>query len=179
MKTSQSIFYVLFLVILFLTLKVLFIFSQTADLKVLLFPISTLIEWMTGSAFHFSDDKGFYFEQLNVTINKSCSGFNFFLLSFLLLSFLTLKNCTLHRSKILFLLVSFFSAYLITILANTSRIYCSIVLQNKLHTLLKLDVSIIHESIGIVNNLCFLITTFYLFEKIIIKHSTYEKLAIS
>jgi len=179
MKTSQSIIYALFLVILFLILKVLFIYCQTTDLKVLLFPISTLIEWMTGSAFHYGYDKVFYFEQLHITINKSCSGFNFFLLSFLLLSFLTLKNCTLHRSKILFLLVSFFSAYLITILANTSRIYCSIVLQKKLHTLLKLDVSIIHESIGIVNNLFFLITTFYLFEKIIIKHSTHEKLSIS
>jgi exosortase K len=114
-----------------------------------------------------------------VTINKSCSGFNFFILSFVLFSTLTIGYLKNNNQKVFSIILSLFGAYFLSILANSSRIYSSIILQEKLQLLTSLNASIIHESIGIINNLTFLIVAYYFTEKLLIKLHPNEILASS
>lgn len=179
MKIKQNLPYYIVLAITFILLKYVYTQTETSDLKFLLLPTSKAVEFLTASTYFFTPDKGYFFEELNVTINKSCSGFNFFILSFILLSVLSIGYLKLRNQKVISISLSLFGAYFLSILANSSRIYSSIILQEKLQRLTSLDASIIHESIGIINNLTFLIVAYYFTEKLLIKLQPNEILASS
>lgn len=179
MKSKQNFFYYFFLAVMFLLLKILYKQTETSDLKLLLEPTSKSIGFLTGRTYYFTSTKGYFFEELNVTINKSCSGFNFFILSFVLFSTLAISYLKNNIQKVSSIILSLLVAYSLCILANTSRIYSSIILQEKLQHLTSLDASILHESIGIINNLTFLIVAYYFTEKLLIKLQPNEILASS
>jgi exosortase K len=179
MKIKQNLPYYIVLALTFILLKYVYTQTETSDLKLLLEPTSKAVEFLTGSNYYFTSTQGYFFEELNVTINKSCSGFNFFILSFVLLSTLTISYLKNNNQKVFSIILSLFGAYFLSILANSSRIYSSIILQEKLQLLTSLDASIIHESLGIINNLTFLIVAYYFTEKLLIKLQPNEILASS
>ena len=145
---------------------------RNADLESLIFllkPTDTLISIITGSTSVYQPETGYYHGNLNILIDKSCAGFNFWLLCSFILIFLSLKYFNRNGYKLLMLTVSFVIAFILTIFVNSSRIFASVVIQNSLTQGLPDLQNIVHQSIGIITNLSFLILLYYLSEKLVIK----------
>lgn len=173
MQTNKNIPYYLTAVGLFILLKFGFTLADNNDLTFLLIPTDKLVGLLTGSHSVYLSDSGYFHEHLNIIIDKSCSGFNFWILSFLLFTFLTLKHFGRTLNKILIIPTALIVAYLLTIFVNTSRIFASIVLQTQVKNFFMHQQHIVHEAIGIVTNLTFLILAYILIEKLLI-HKRYN-----
>ena len=145
--------------------------ASAEALAFILVPITRVVEIVTGHLSTYVTNEGYLFNNLGIIISKSCSGFNFFLTCFLMLSVLLIIN--LHQIKkkisagILFLTIT----YIITIIANCSRIITALRLKPFTSNLFPED--LIHSSIGVVTYFFFLIATYLLVEKIIIKKLIY------
>ncbi len=152
------------LAITFFILKFLFSVSSVEELKFLLFPIKKIIELLFGSTSVFIPTNGYFFEILNIVIDKTCAGYNFWLLSFALLAYINLNNLNKDYLKIISILFSFIVSFFFSIFVSSSRIYVSIILQSKI--IIFSGNSIIHESIGIITNLLFLIMIYFITENL-------------
>lgn len=175
MTSTNNIPYYFSLVGLFILMKFLFSVANTDDLAFLLYPTNKLIEILTNSNSFYDVNLGHYHSHLNILINKSCSGSNFWIICLLMLSFLALNFFKSNPYKILSLIAAIAISYLITIFVNTSRIFVSVTLEKQLNPFLNIDNHLVHEAIGITTNLSFLILTYYIIEKLINKYF-YEKL---
>lgn len=132
----------------------------------LLQPTNQLVEWISGMQSIHIKESGFFYREINVVLDKSCSGYNYWLLTYILFCHLTIQYQKIRKKKILFLLAHFFFTYLITIAVNSSRIIVSMVIQNKTNMLVdKSKGMVIHQSIGIITYLSFLIITYYIYER--------------
>jgi len=161
---------------LFVLLKVGFTFADNNDLTFLLKPTDKFVGLLTGSQSVFIAEEGFFHEKMNIVIDKSCSGFNFWILCFLVFSYLGLKYFDKHLHKILTIPTALLCAYLLTIFANVSRIFASIVVQNQTANIFPNQQYIIHEAVGIITYFSFLVLVYYLIEKFL-KYKKYAKLA--
>jgi exosortase K len=94
-----------------------------------------------------------------------------------MLTFLALRFLDKHLHKILSIPIAFVSAFILTIFVNASRIFVSIIVQPQANYLLPGKQHFIHETIGIVTNLSFLILIYYLIEKQLIKKQGHAKFA--
>lgn len=177
MQTNKNIPYYLTAVVLFILLKFGFTLADNDNLTFLLKPTDKLVGLLTGSHSVYLADKGFYHDKLNILIDKSCSGFNFWILCFLVFTYLTVKHLDKPLHKILTIPTALFGAYLLTIFVNTSRIFVSIIVQNQTKILFANQQHLIHEAVGIITNLTFLVLTYYLIEKILIHKQHNAKLA--
>lgn len=153
---------------LFILLKFGFTLADNNDLTFLLKPTDKLVGVLTGSQSVYISDSGYFHEHLNIIIDKSCSGFNFLILCFFLLACLTVKHFDKSLQKILTLPTSLFVAYVLTIFVNTSRIFVSIVVLSHTKSVFFNHQHIIHEAIGIITNLFFLLLAYILIEKFLI-----------
>ena len=63
--------------IIFLLLKLGHSMADHNALQFLLWPTSKLVALMTGASSSYLPEGGYFHAQLNIVINKSCSGFNF------------------------------------------------------------------------------------------------------
>lgn len=172
MIVPKNIFYYLTTILLFLVLKFGYTIADTNDLIFLLQPTDTLVGLLISSKSVYFADKGFYYNDLNFVINKSCSGFNFLLLCFSMFAIVAFKNINLIKQRIVIIPAALLLAYVMTIFVNASRIFVSIVLQNHAKHFFPLKSSVIvHETIGIVTNLSFLILIYILFERLIKKQN--------
>jgi exosortase K len=113
---------------------------------------------------------------MNIVIGKSCSGFNFWILCFLIFSYLGVKYFDKHLHKILTIPTALFCAYLLTIFANVSRIFASIIVHNQTANIFPNQQHLIHETVGIITYFSFLVLAYYLIEKFL-KQKKYAKLA--
>lgn len=164
MFQNKNLPYYLALAIIFFVLKLLFSQSSVEEIKFLLIPIKKIIEILLGNSSIFIPTKGYFFDSLNIVIDKSCAGYNLWLLCFVLISFLNLNYLEKPNLKIISFLFSFIISFFFSIFVTSSRIYVSIVMQNNIPIFS--GNSIIHESIGIITNLVFLVLIYYLFENI-------------
>jgi exosortase K len=163
--TNKNIPYYASVILLFLLLKFGFTVADNNDLTFLLKPTDKLVGLLTGSGSVYSADCGFYHEKLNILIDKSCSGYNFWILSFLLFAYVAIKNFNKPMPKILCIPFALVGAYLLTIFVNTSRIFVSIIVQAHTDLIFNKQQHIIHEAIGIITNLTFLVLAYILIEK--------------
>ncbi len=177
MQTNKNIIYYLTAIGLFILLKFGFTFADNNDLTFLLEPTDKFVELLTGSKSVYISDSGYYHEHLNIIIDKSCSGFNFWILCFLLFSYLAVKYFDKPIQKKLTLPTSLFVAYVLTIFVNTSRIFVSILVHSQIKSIFMNHQHIIHEAIGITTNLTFLILAYVLFEKLLTYKRYNAKLA--
>ncbi len=176
MQTNKNIPYYLTSVGLFILLKFGFKFADNNDLIFLIKPTDKLVGLFTGSHSVFLSDRGYFHEYLNIIIDKSCSGFNFWVLCFLLIIYQTVKYFDKTLSKILTIPAALIGAYILTILINTSRIIASIIVQEQaIHFLPERPHLILHEAVGIVINLTFLVLTYLLIEKLFIHKRHHAK----
>jgi len=164
---------------LFILLKIWFKFATTHQLYLLLKPTNQIVEFLTGSASVYSKEVGFYHETLHVIIDKSCSGFNFMILSFIVFIHLGINHFKKSIHKTICIPLAFIGSYFLTLFVNSSRIYVSIVVQNQTQNISSIDQSILHEAIGIITNLSFLVLVYLLIEKALNRKKSYEKLTQS
>ncbi|MPR35618.1 exosortase K [Salmonirosea aquatica] len=115
----------------FVLLKLAYTQADTSDLAFLLGPTDTLVGLAANSPSVYDSASGYLHPDLNITIDKSCSGFNFWMLSFLMLSFLSLRYLSQSSHKLAALPLALLCAYGLTIFANTSRITIAVLLQNQ------------------------------------------------
>ncbi len=173
----MNIPYYLTAVGLFILLKFAFTLADNNDLTFLLTPTDKLVGLLTGSQSVYLADSGFYHDKLNIIIDKSCSGFNFWLLGFLVFTYLTLKYLDKPLHKILSVPTVLLCAYLLTIFVNTSRIFVSVIVQNQTKNIFANQQHLIHESVGVITNLSFLVLAYYIIETFLIHRQHNAKLA--
>ena len=176
-QTNKNIPYYVTAVGLFILLKFGFTLADNNDLTFLIKPTDKLVGLLTGSHSVYLSESGYYHEHLNIIIDKSCSGFNFLILCFLLFTYLTVKHFDKTLSKILTVPTALIGAYLLTIFVNTSRIIASIVVQTQTKNIFLNQQYIIHEAIGIITNLSFLILAYILLDKFLINKRHNAKFA--
>lgn len=176
MIENKNIAYYLFTIILFIIFKFAFTFADNDNLTFLLRPTNNFVELLTGSQSVYHSDNGYFHDELNILIDKSCSGFNFWLLSFLMLTFLALKHFDKHIYKALVIPTMLILAYFLTLFVNSSRIFTSIIIQNQTNHLLNNGQHIIHEAIGVITNLSFLILAYFITEKLLLNRKHNAKL---
>ena len=164
-KNKKNIPYYVTAIALFILLKLGFTHANTDDLLFLLAPTAKLVELLTGSQAIYMTGNGYYFENLNIIIEKSCSGFNFGILCFILFTYLVLKYFNKQSHKIGTFSMALICAYLLAIFSNTSRIIASVVVRNQTINFLHNQQYILHEAVGIITNLSFLILAYYLIDK--------------
>jgi len=160
---------------LFLVFKVAYTYATTNDLIFLLKPTSKLVSIVTNNNSTYSINSGFYHQNLNILIDKSCSGFNFWMLCFLMLSFLCLKYASTTTFKILTIPIILVISYGITLFVNASRILFSILIENHLKTSSMEKIANTHQLEGIFIYLSYLILVYLGFEYLL-KKTHYEKL---
>lgn len=147
MPFHKNTVYYLLLGLLFLFLKIFYTQADNSNLAFLLKPTSYSIELITGSSSVFIPEKGFFHEDLNILIDKSCSGFNFWMLCFTLFSFTFIQN-RVAKINFYFFPVMLFLTYLLTLLTNTSRILIAIKIQTDLRFLSEEYYYLAHEAQG-------------------------------
>jgi exosortase K len=151
----------------FFLLKLYYTSTDNHALAFLLSPTNKLVALLTGSATVPLATGGFYYPEQNVCIEKSCAGFNFWMLSFALLTYLVTLYETRASRKYLSIPAMLATTYLLTLLVNTSRIYVSIIVRYQAKRLPASQQHLIHESIGIFIHLGFLVIVYYLAEKLL------------
>jgi exosortase K len=162
----------------FLLLKLGYTMADNNSLVFLLKPTNALVGLLTGSTSTYFADSGYFYSNLNIVIEKSCSGFNFLILCFGMLGFLMIKYAGSILQKLLAIPVCLLIAYVFTILVNGSRIFASIIIQHQSKNFApNISHAVLHEIIGVTTNLSFLILAYYLFEKILKNSYKNEKLA--
>jgi exosortase K len=174
-QTNKNIPYYLTAAGLFILLKFGFTLAGNNNLTFLLKPTDQFVGLLTGSHSVYIAENGYYHDKLNILIDKSCSGFNFGILCFLLFTYLAVKYFDKTSYKILTIPAALLGAYLLTICVNTSRIFASIVVQNQTKNVLPDEQHLIHEAIGILTNLSFLILAYLLIEKLLIHIQRHAK----
>ena len=169
MLANKNLPYYLIIIAIFLLLKLGFTRTDTEDLAFLLQPTDTLVGLLTGSHAVYASLTGYYHENIDVLIDKSCAGFNFWIMSFLIFTYLTIKYVDNSLVKVITIPITLFGTYLLTIIVNTSRIFASIVIQTQTKTIFQNQQHFIHESIGIITNVSFLVLCYVLTEKYLSK----------
>lgn len=173
MKAKQNLPYYIIAIGIFLILKLAFTTAGINHLTFLLGPTNKIIEVLTGSHSVFIQDTGYFHQGLNIVIEKSCSGFNFWILCFVMLSFLSIKYFESVSGKMMAMSLSFIVSFTLTILVNSSRIFTALIIQTQGSSITKQP--IIHEGIGVATNLTYLILIYLCFEKLLAKHISNAK----
>ncbi len=161
----------------FLALKWWYRDATVLDLKFLLSPTNIGVELLSGSPSTWTVE-GFFFPELNILIEKSCSGFNFALLLFAMLFFLSINRLDNLRRKIYRLPILLITSYFLTIIANTSRIYLALFMGPGLESL-GLASGNVHDALGVCSNFIFLIIIYLLAERFLQSKLIHEKPASS
>ena len=130
-------------------LKFWHIGANNEALAFLLRPTDALVGLATNSPSLYLPDRGYFHIDLNILIDKSCAGFNFWILCFLMLSFLAFGYLNRLRHLTIALPVSLLYAYFLTIFANTSRISIAVFLQNKTGVFFLKNPGWFHEAQGV------------------------------
>jgi len=166
-QTNKNIPYYLSAIVLFLLFKFGYTLAENNDLSFLLKPTNKLVGLLTGSHSVYLADKGYFHESLNIFIDKSCSGFNFWILSFIIFTYSAVKYFEKPLQKLLTIPTALIGAYLLTIFVNTSRIIASLVVHNQTKDTFQNHQHLLHEGIGVTTNLTFLIFAYILIEKLL------------
>ncbi len=130
MIKSNNIPYYLAGLTLFILLKFGFTYADNDALLFLLKPTNGIISLTNNSSAVYSNEMGFHHERLNIVIDRSCSGFNFWILSFVLFLFTSLKELKTKGAKTLAFPITLAGAYFITIMVNSSRILTSMLMND-------------------------------------------------
>ncbi|MDR6785054.1 exosortase K [Pedobacter africanus] len=129
MKLRENGIYYALGILLFVTLKVVYRYMNADDLFFILHPTDQIVSLLTNSKGIFINGAGYFHQDLNVLIEKSCSGFTFFILSFIITYFVTINHFHHKKHKWLTLPLSVLVAWLLTTVVNASRIAIAILLR--------------------------------------------------
>ncbi len=125
-QVPLDLFFLGLIALLAFSLKLFYTNCQTEDLKLFLKPVSMVVSFFTGASYHYSAETGYLFPSLQISIEKSCSGVNFFVMAFCMVSISVLPFYKTAVRKFLAIAGFTFGAFFFTILANSSRIIIAI-----------------------------------------------------
>lgn len=172
MKHFTKIGYGIIAMMIFIFLKFWYSEANNEDVLFLLKPINKLVNIVTGSNSIFQAEVGYINGNLNIIINKICSGFNFMLIGFLMLSFLMMKYISSGKMQLFILPLALMVSYGFTIIVNASRILFSVLI-NRFSAGKS---SFLHQFEGTFVYLSFLMLL-YLSVDYFLKNCKYEKFA--
>ena len=139
--------------------------TASADqLKWILAPTASCVELLSGESFEFESHSGYISADHRFLIASSCAGVNFLLTAFLMLSARRLLFDSTKRVRWSFIPVSLFAAYLVTLMANTTRILIALKLQG-MSAIGSLDSNQLHRLEGIFIYFLFLALLFLASER--------------
>lgn len=171
----QNIYYYVAVVLVVVLLKLGFASVKDDGPALLLSPLAAVIELFTGTKATFHPGTGYYYDQINIIISKSCSGFNFICLSFLLLCFLSLKHITNERKRILVIPVVLTISYAIALIVNTSRILVAVFVNTQITSFSHTPPAWLHVAEGTFIYLFFLIVIYLLTELLFTKQTRHNE----
>ena len=175
MQTGKDIPFFTAAVIIFILLKFWFTYAGIDNLSFLITPSDKIFGLITGSQSVYIENSGYYHENFNIIIDKSCSGFNYLIICFLAFVFLFTSHFSIPVYKILVFPLSLFFAWVLTILVNSSRIYLSVIAYEKTINVLPNHQDLIHQITGITTYLFFLLMTYLIIDKFLKNRKVYEK----
>ncbi len=167
--------YYVLIILIFILLKFIYKFSDCNDLQFLLKPTSKIVGFISNSPSVFIPDTGYFHEKMNILINKSCSGFNFWILCLTLLLFSAANLLQNNRQKIAAIFILFIGTYFFTLLVNSSRILISF-LVSKILKQYAIPAEWMHQATGTFVYLFFLISIYLTFTHIFHK-TTFIKIS--
>ncbi|ULC59018.1 exosortase K [Flaviramulus sp. BrNp1-15] len=170
MKTKNTIYYIIVLSLIVFG-KTAHIYATNNSLIFILKPLSNIVSFITDTDFIYSNTNGFYFEVLNITIDKSCSGINFWLISFVVFINLLLNICKSTFQKTILFPLILLMTFILTLFANTSRILISIFIEKQT----KFNYSWLHQAEGVFIYLFFLILTYTIINHLLSKYNIYDE----
>lgn len=153
MKSLKNIFYYILGILIFVSLKLAFSNADNDQIIFLIKPLNHMVSLLTESIATYNNQIGFFHQKLNITIDKSCSGFNFWMLSFIMLFFTVLKQIKKGLYKFLMIPFSLLITYTLTLFVNTSRILVSLFIEKTT----QLNYLWLHQAEGVFIYLSFLI----------------------
>ncbi|MCI5055167.1 MAG: exosortase K [Flavobacteriales bacterium] len=143
--------------LIYVTLKFWFRELDNQQLIFLLAPVNFFVELFYNSSSVFSETIGYFHSELSMTINDTCSGYNFLLLTFVLSSSVVIWYGK-RMNLVLTLLFTAVFSYAFTLLTNSIRVLLSIKVQNIADEfMVPRPHHFIHETIGVLVFLSFLI----------------------
>lgn len=169
---NYKLIYGFIAILLFVLLKFWYAKVSNEEVLFLLKPTDLFINTITSTKSIFNSEIGFYNAGLNIIINKSCSGFNFFMISFLMLVFVLSKSQRISKFYLLFIPISLLISYFITVFVNVTRILFSI----NMNRLMGNDFSWMHQMEGTFVYLFFLIIVYFIVNQLLTKFGN-EKFA--
>ena len=170
MNYSKNIPYYLAAFILFVGFKFVYIKLHVEDLLFLLAPIQFLTGLFTGSTSFYNPEVGYVFSDLGISITKECSGFQFWMLTFLIFSCVSINHVSKGFRKSAVIFAALLVSYVLTLVANTSRIIISIFSKSMFITL-GFDEIVAHEVLGTVIHLIFLVSFYLLAHYLLTKNN--------
>jgi exosortase K len=147
-------------------LKLYYSTARADELRWILAPTTTLVELVSGVSFKFESHAGYLSRERGFLIATSCAGVNFLIAAFLLL---TLGKLLGARSKNVawgFIPAAGVIAYLVTLVANTTRICVALWLQRMPAETNWLKPHQLHRFEGIIIYFGFLLLLFVASEKL-------------
>jgi len=176
-KTVENTAYYLTAALIFVLMRVGFWLAGDNDFVFLLKPTDKLVGLLTGSHSVFIENVGYFHEKLNISIGKYCSGFNFLMLSYLVFAWLAVKYFNKPFRKFLNIPIALIFACLLAVFVNASRIIASIALQNRIQFFFPGRLTLIHETVGIITELTFLVLAYCLIENFLKQRGCHAKSA--
>lgn len=155
----------------FVLLKYLHTCLGTDDLYFLLAPVNRVVALVTNSQAIYTEENGYFHAALNIYIDKSCSGFNFWILCFMIGVF---RAARLPCAQIMpynlgIIPVLLLISWLITVFVNASRILTAIFLQQLSPDFMKSQQHWAHQTTGIFIYLFFLLLFYWLFDRTLVQ----------
>ena len=161
MTTNKNLPYYLVAVVVFLVLKFSYTLADNNDLLFLLKPTNKGVELSLGSKAIYTNADGFRHVKANIIIDKSCSGFNFWILCFIMFAFTSIRFLKGRNSKIISLPVLLLSSLLLTIFVNISRILVSISAQSLTNSFFHQKYVWLHQATGAFVYFSFLVLFYF------------------
>lgn len=138
-------------------------------------PVALILELFLGVPFTYYEGVGFVNTELNINIAKECSGINFFIMVLLMLMGSFCLKIRGKKNRWMAILGVIVYGYIIAILANASRIIGTIFIMNLGLISNSKQYILIHQSIGVVFYLVYLMFSYFVFYKIINKMEAYHE----
>lgn len=146
--------------------KIIYKYGNTDVFLFLSKPVAIAISAFYGSDCYYTKENGFVLDEMSMTIDKSCSGFNFFIICNICLLLTILIQPIKSKLKFKEMISIPIMAYCCTIITNTFRIINLIEFQDKLSSFSGLSEESSHSMIGSFIYLTSLLTIHFIFIKI-------------
>lgn len=149
-----------------LALKAFYSTASADQLRWILAPTTALVELISGVSFEFESHAGYLSRERGFLIASSCAGVNFLITAFLLLALKKLLRAPAKNIAWTFLPTAALIAYLVTLVANTTRIAIALQLRELPNGIYGFNSVQLHRLEGIVIYFGFLLLVFVVSENL-------------